>query len=131
MKKAEHQQVYNTITEYINGVGDRITFAQKIDLCDQFYIKSRRHHSGEDFRGSPPQNMLVFRERLMGTLEGMEKAKAYMAYAEFLAENHTSYPDLFNRIIPEIRAILDENGQAAVDAWMAETGTAIQEKWRR
>ncbi|QVL54882.1 MAG: hypothetical protein KFB95_06065 [Simkaniaceae bacterium] len=131
MEKAGHQEVYETITGYINGIGDKITFAQKIDLCEQFYIKSRRDHSGEDFRGSPPQNMLVFRERLMGNLEGMEKAKAYMAYAEFLAENHTSYPDLFNRIIPEIRAILDENGQAAVDAWMAETGTAIQEKWRR
>jgi len=82
MEEPEHQGVYETITEYINGVGDKITFAQKIDLCDQFYIKSRGDHSGEDFRGSPPQNMLVFREGLMDTLEGMEKAKAYMVYLE-------------------------------------------------
>ncbi len=130
MEKAGHQEVYETITEYIGGIGDKVTFAQKIDLCDQFYIKSRGDHFGEDFEGSPPQNMLVFRERLMDTLEGMEKAKAYMAYAEFLDENHTRYCDLFNRIIPEIRGTLDEDGQAAVDAWMDEKGTAIQEKWR-
>jgi len=131
MKKAGHQEVFQTITEYIDGIGDKVTFAQKIDLCDQFYIKSRGDHSGEDFRGSPPQNMLVFRERLMDTLEGMEKAKAYMAYAEFLDENDTTYSNLFDPIIPEIRRTLDEDGQAAVDAWMGEKGTAIQEKWRQ
>lgn len=131
MEKAKNQDVYETITQYIDGIGDKITFAQKIDLCDQFYVKSRGHHSGEDCGGSPPQNMLVFRARLMDTLEGMEKAKAYMTYAEFLFENNTKYPDLIKRIIPDIRATLDADGQAAIDAWMLEKGTAIQEKWRR
>lgn len=131
MEKVTHQEVYDSITQYIDAIGDKITFAQKIDLCDQFYIKSRRDHSGEAFRGSPPEKMLVFREKLMDTLEGMEKAKAYMAYAEFLAENQTKYPDLLNQIIPAIRETLDESGQAAVDAWMEAKGTAIQEKWRQ
>ena len=118
MEKAGHQGVFDTITQYIDGIGDKITFAQKIDLCDQFYVKSRRDHSGEAFRDSPPQNMLAFRERLMDTLEGMEKAKAYMDYTEFLDQNSTSHSALFDRIIPEIRATLDQDGQAAVDAWM-------------
>jgi len=131
MEQTEHQGVYNTITQYIEGIGDKITFAQKIDLCDQFYIKSRGDYSVEAFEGSPPDNMLSFRERLMDALEGMEKAEAYMAYAEFLSEKHITYPALFNRIILETRKTLDEDGQAAVDAWMDAKGTAIQEKWKR
>ena len=130
MKKTRHQEVYEAITQYIDGIGDKITFTQKINLCDRFYVKSRGDHSGEDFRDSPPHNMLVFRERLMDTLEGMEKVKAYMAYAEFLDQNSTRYSDLFSRIIPEIRETLNQDGQAIVDVWMNEKGAAIQEKWR-
>jgi len=130
MKEEKHQEVYETITQYLEGIGDKITFAQKIDLCEQFYIKSREYHSGEGFMGSPPQKMLNFRERLMDTLNGIEKAKAYMAYAEFLYENNTTYLDLFNRIIPGIKATLDEPGKAVVGAWMDAKGTAIHKKWR-
>ena len=129
MEKSKHQEVYETITQYIGDVGDKITFAQKIDLCEQFYIKSWDDYFGDDFQNSPSNFMLKFREQLMGTLDGMEKAEAYMAYAEFLSENHTMYPDLFERIIPKIRATLDESGQAVVDAWMVAKGTAIQQKW--
>ena len=135
MQTPEHQQVFDTITKYIYGIGEKITFAQKIDLCDQFFVSAKQNYPGKDFNGSPPQKMLVFRERLMHNLEGMELAKAYMTYAEFLHENNCQYPALFDRIIPDIYSTLNENGQAAVDVWMVEKGndfaaTAIQENWR-
>ena len=116
MKKAEHQGVYETITQYIDGVGDSITFAEKIDLCEQFLLYSTDDYAAEDFEGSPPANMLNFREQLMDTLEGMEKAEAYMAYAEFLYENSLVHAQVLDRIIHKIRASLDENGQEAVYA---------------
>ena len=53
------------------------------------------------------------------------------SYAEFLSENHTKYPDLFNRIIPGIKASLDERGQAVVDAWMAEKGRPFNREVRQ
>ncbi len=132
MEKKEHKKIYETITQYIEGVGDRITFVQKIDLCDQFYIKlSLCHLDKKKSSNSLAINILNFREDLMHELEGIEKAKAYMAYVEFLSENKISAFNLFTDIIPKIRDTLDKRGKAAVDAWMEAKGKAIEEKWRR
>jgi len=123
-----HQAVLNRTTEYLRGAGDTITFAQKIDLCEQFFKKSIKYYTHSVFGGSPPNQILSFREEVMNTLEGMEKAKAYMDYVEFLGGTDVSYKEVFGTV-EEIRGTLDEDGQAAVDAWMVEKGTAIQEKW--
>jgi hypothetical protein len=130
MTPEEHQAVLERTTEYLRGIGDKITFAQKMDLCEQFFKKSIGHYSSKDFGGSPPNLVLYLREEVMKTLEGMEKAKAYMDYVEFLDGTVVSHKKVFGTI-QDIRETLDEDGQAAVDAWMDEKGTAIQEKWSK
>jgi len=66
----------------------------------------------------------------METLKGMEKAKAYMDYVEFLDGTTIIHKKVFEKV-KEIKGTLDESGQAAVDAWMTEKGTAIQTKWSK
>ena len=126
MVPEDHQALLERTTEYLRGVGDKITFAQKIDLCEQFFKKSI-DHPYVPFKGSPPNNILYLREEVMNTLEGLEKAKAYMDYVEFLDGRI-----IHNKVFGTIRAIretLDEGGQIVVDDWTAEKGTAIQAKW--
>ena len=130
MVPEDHQAVLERTTEYLRGVGDKITFVRKIDLCEQFFKKSIEYYSRDAFGGSPPNQVLYLREEVMKTLEGMEKAKAYMDYVEFLDGTVVSHTKVFGTI-EAIRESLDEDGQAAVDAWMDEKGTAIQEKWSK
>jgi len=130
MVPEDHQDVLDRTTKYLKSVGDKITFVQKIDLCEQFFKRSIEHYSSEAFRGSPPNKILYLREEVMNTLEGLEKAKAYVDYVEFLDATVVSHKKVFGTI-QEIRKTLDEGGQAVVDAWMDEKGTAIQEKWSK
>jgi hypothetical protein len=130
MTPEEHQAVLDRTSEYLRGIGDKITFAQKMDLCEQFFKKSIGHYSSENFIDSPPNLVLYLREEIMKTLEGLEKAKAYMDYVEFLDGTVVSHKKFFETI-EAARESLDEDGQAVVDAWMDEKGTAIQEKWSK
>ena len=130
MASEDHEAVLVQTTEYLRAVGDKITFAQKIDLCEEFFKSSVNDYVRKAFKGSPPNKILYFREKLMETLKGMEQAKAYMDYVEFLDGTTIIHKKVFEKV-KEIKGTLDESGQAAVDAWMTEKGTAIQTKWSK
>ena len=40
MASEDHEAVLVQTTEYLRAVGDKITFAQKIDLCEEFFKSS-------------------------------------------------------------------------------------------
>jgi len=131
MSSEDHQAVLGRTTEYLRAVGDKITFAQKINLCEEFFKNSINHHfNTKPFKNTPPNKIMYLREELMETLEGTEKAKAYMDYVEFLDGAKIIHFKVFRKI-QEIMETLDESGKAAVDAWMAEKGTAIQTSWEK
>ena len=139
MEKSRHQEVSDAITQYIGFIGDRITVAQKIELCEEFFTHSWRAYAFDEHKKSPAGRMLKFHKKFIEGLEGIEKAKAHMAYAEFLSKLCNRNTELRRRVvislmggffaIPGIRRTLDQSGKAQVDAWMTKTGNGIRAQW--
>ncbi len=139
MEKSRHQEVSDAITQYIGLIGDRVTVAQKIELCEEFFTHSWRAYAFDEHKKSPAGRMLKFHKKFIEGLEGIEKAKAHMAYAEFLSKLCNRNAELRQRVvislmggffaIPGIRKTLDQSGKAQVDAWMLRTGNGIRAQW--
>jgi hypothetical protein len=139
MEKSRHQEVSDAITQYIGFIGDRVTVAQKIELCEEFFTHSWRAYAFDEHKRSPAGRMLKFHKNFIEGLEGIEKAKAHMDYAEFLSKLCNRNAELRQRVvislmggffaIPGIRKTLDQSGKAQVDAWMTKTGNGIRAQW--
>jgi len=139
MEKSQHEEVYGAITQYIEGIGDKISVDQKIELCQSFVAYSWRGYNFEEHKKSPVGRMLKFYKRFIENLEGIEKAKAHMGLAEFLSERCTQNHGFSRRVVTVlmsayfamkgIKATLDESGKAYVNAWMKDKGQGIYNQW--
>jgi len=139
MRKDQHEEVYGAITQYIEGIGDKIPVDRKIWLCEHFFAYSWREYDFVKYKESPAVNMLKFYKTFIESLEGIEKANAHMGLSEFLSERCNQNRGLSRRVvtvlmgayfaIKGIKATLDESGKAYVNAWMEDKGQGIYNQW--
>jgi hypothetical protein len=123
--KEDCAEVYAELTKLLNENYETIPPEQGARTCKAFFQKARPFVSGP-WEDSPASKILVFYSGFLNGLEGIEKAKAYIAYVEFLDQNQIGISEVIDRTIFEIIETLDESERAIVDAWVDKTRLFIQ-----
>lgn len=118
------QEVYDKLAPLIDG--DQLSIQKKIQLCDQFFMKSVGLYSDKLSKNLPVGKILTKQLHLLDVFQGMEKAQAYMDFAEQLFKANIANASLIRKLEGEIWDSLEPEGQAIVDQWLATKGKEIK-----
>ena len=119
---------WNALKVLIETPTCRLTFDQKIDLCEEYIKKAFRIKGGiEEYYWCDAA--CAFKEELIESLNGFEKCQAYMKHAEFYSYIGIQWPYLFSDIFPEIQPTLSPSETSQFQEWLDTTGLWITQRW--